>query len=87
MHRSARSETPYPGKWPEWRFEVLHQPDLPRGRVRPQQVSIFEPEGVLHVPCWVIRRDVQRLEVIVLGLYFGVVEEMKPIARNTSSMW
>ncbi len=42
--------------------------------MRAQEIAAGEPEGVLHVARGVVRRDVEGVEVVVLGFDFGAVE-------------
>ena len=55
----------------ERRRAPRHRPDLHRRGVGAQHVPAVDEEGVLHVARRVIGRDVERLEVVPLGLDLG----------------
>jgi len=56
------------------RLALLHRPDLHRRRVRTDQVRRLDIERVEAVARGVIERDVQRLEVVLLGLDLGAID-------------
>src|SRR5438128_12533469 len=52
------------------RLSMSHDANLHRRGLRAQQyLSRYNPEGILHVPRWVIGREIERLEVVVISLY------------------
>jgi hypothetical protein len=54
-----------------WWWPVLHDANLDGGSVRAQEKPVVDEECVLHIPRRVIRRKVQRLEVVVVVLDVG----------------
>jgi hypothetical protein len=50
---------------------------LHRRSVRARRVAIGHPEGVLHVARGMVRRNVQRVKVVLVGFDFRPVEHAK----------
>ncbi len=56
------------------RAQPLHAAHLHRRGVGAQQVAAFQPEGVLHVARGVVGRNVEGVEIVILGFHFGAVQ-------------
>ncbi len=56
------------------RTEPLHSADLHRRGVRAQQIAVGKPEGVLHIARGMLRRDIEGVEIVILGLDLGTIE-------------
>ena len=59
---------------PERSPEPTESPNLVGRGVRPEQHVVLEPERVLHVPGRMVRRDVDRLEIVELRFRFRTVK-------------
>ena len=53
---------------------LLHAAHLHGRSVGAQQVAAVEPEGILHVARRMVGRDVEGVEVVILGFDLGAVE-------------
>src|SRR6185312_7376345 len=65
------------GDHPKRGTELFHAADLDRRSVGAEKVATCQPESVLHIARGVVRRNVQRVKVVVFGLDFGSVEDGK----------
>ena len=75
MTRSPHSEKSLAVEIDPQRGAVLFEgADLHRGGVCPQghgRTVGFDEKGVLHVPCWMLLREVQGREVVPIVFHFG----------------
>ena len=62
--------------------QILHVAHLHAGGVRAQQPSIAEVERVMHRPRRMVRREVERFEVVPVVLDFRTVRQGIPQARK-----
>ena len=72
------------GDHPQRRRVFLHVADLHAGRVRAQQATVAEVERVVHGARRMVRREVQRLEVVPVVLDFRTVGEF--IAKTAEDL-
>ena len=56
------------------RPQLLHAAHLHRRSVGAQQMAAVQPERVLHVARGMVRRNVQRVEIVIFGFDLGAVE-------------
>ena len=59
------------------RASLLHRPDLDRGGVGAQEAAVSEVEGVLHRARGVVRGNVERLEVVIVVLDLGSLDDVE----------
>ena len=78
----VRAEHPARAEHLDGRFLLLHQPDLPRARLRAQQEIVRDIEGILHVAGGVIGGRIERREVVVVVLDLRPFKDLKPHARE-----
>ena len=57
----------------QWRAFALHRPDLYARSVRAQYGFRIEIEGILHRPCRMVFRDVQRGEIVKVVFDFRTI--------------
>src|SRR5207249_9527361 len=63
---------------PYGRAALLHRADLDGRSVGPEEEPALDVEGVLHVTRRMVRRNVEGLEIVEIGLYFGAALEGVP---------
>ena len=65
--------TEYPARrdHADWQFPLLHLMHLRGGRLRPQQDIPGNIKGVLLILCRMIRRNIERLKVIIIFFHIG----------------
>ena len=59
------------------RLTILHRADLRRRGLRPQQQTVAQEEGILHIPRGVILGDIERLEIVVFGFHLRTIHHIK----------
>ena len=67
---------------PHGRLAPLHHADLDGRRLRAQQPAVLEPERVARVPRRVVRRGVERIEVVERRLHVRTVRDGEPELRE-----
>ena len=68
------------------RLAALHRTDLHRRGMRAQQAAIAEIEGVVHRARRMVRREIQRLEVVPVVLDLRTVGARNPGAEDDRAM-
>ena len=58
------------------------QPDLPRARLRAEEVFLAQIEGILHIAGGVIGGRIERREVVVVVLDLGAFKDLEAHARE-----
>lgn len=66
----------------ERRLALLHDADLNRGGMSPEQAILGDEKGILHVPCGMILRDIEGLEIMIVILDIGAARDLKSHAQK-----
>ena len=54
----------------------IHSPRLYRTGVGSEQDLLCNVESVLHIPCWVVLRQIHPLKVVIVLLHFKAVHDL-----------
>ena len=78
----VRAEHPARAEHLDGRSLLLHQPDLPRTRLRAQQEIFRDIEGILHVAGGMIGGRIERREIVVVVLDLRPFKDLETHARE-----